>query len=102
MTKEQLKIDLLKGLNNTVAEEVTLQIEHVLAFVSEDTANKLAMFVVETQSPLTVKKNSAIPPEKRMTKTGLGRFNREQIIAAIESGSAPASKPVPAPAPKVA
>jgi len=90
MTKEQLKIDLLKGLNNTVAEEVTLQI------------NKLAMFVVETQSPLTVKKNSAIPPEKRMTKTGLGRFNREQIIAAIESGSAPASKPIPAPAPKVA
>lgn len=94
MTKEQLKEEILKGLRNTVATEVTLQIEQVLALVGQTSTEKLAQFVVETHSPLTIKKNSAIPPEKRLAKVGLAKFNREAIIAAIESGALPA---VPAP-----
>lgn len=80
--------DLLSGLNNTKAEIVLIKRDQVISLIGAEATEDLHEGILEIQSTMSKKKNSIIPKHKRVKKEIYGRFNRIELIKAIQHASA--------------
>lgn len=80
MSAEERRIRLRHGLKATAAEEVAINISYVIQAVGEEKAEKLVKKLAEMRGLV----NSEMTRESKLVRSGIGTFNREEVLKAIE------------------
>lgn len=79
MKPEQRAKELLYGLKRTGEKEVVLHLSHVIEVLGVDKTNQIVISKTSLQEDVKVRR------VVRTTHTGMGVFNRQDVIDAIES-----------------
>lgn len=78
----------LTRLSSIAAEEIVLDIGQVNSVIGVAACESISKYIVTMNTDLMGKRKkarSAIPMHKRVAVSGLGKFNRLELIAAIQS-----------------
>ena len=77
--------ELTRNLRKTPARDVHVKLHQVIELIGEEKAQALSHFTVgkSEAKETVVGVRSAIPPEKRINTEQLARFNRDELLEAI-------------------